>query len=62
MADGEALGGCLGALLMIVVIVAAAIVAIAVFGSIGALFGSGVSIGNYFKSFSENVSLEKPSI
>ena len=62
MADGEGLGTLLGGLLIVVAVIAAAIAAIIVFGSIGVLFGSGVSIGNYFRSFSGNVSLEKPSI
>jgi len=62
MADGEGLGGIIGVILIVIVVVAAAIVAITIFGSIGVLFGSGVSIGNYYKSFSENVSLEKPLI
>ena len=62
MADGEALGGCLGALLLIVVVIALVIAAIAVFGSIGVVFGSGVSMVNYIRSVSENVSLETSKI
>lgn len=58
--DGEGIGAILGGILIVIAVIAAAIAAILVFGSIGVLFGSGVSIGNYFKSFSNNVSLEKP--
>lgn len=62
MADGDGLAGCLGAILIVILVIVAAIITIAVFGTIGVLFGSGVSIGNYFKSFSENIGPEKPSI
>lgn len=67
--DGEGLGGCIVAIIGIALVIAAIIAIVSiigtiamVFGASGALFGSGVSIGNYYRSFSENVSLEKPSI
>jgi hypothetical protein len=67
--DGEGLGGLIVAIIGIALVIAAIIAIISVIttiamvcGASGALFGSGVSIGNYYRSFSENVSLEKPTI
>lgn len=54
--------GCIINLIIIVVVIALGIVAISIFCPIGFIFGSGISIGNYFKSFSQNVRIEKPSI
>ncbi len=62
MADSDDLGSFIAAIFMVVLIIIVAIAAILLFGSIGALFGSSISIRNYYKSFSKNVSLEKPAI
>jgi len=67
--DGEGIGALIGAIIVIALIIAAIIAIVSilsiiamVFGASGALFGSGVSVGNYYRSFSENVSLEKPLV
>jgi len=61
MADDDDMGGCIGMLIVLALIIAVIIGAIILFGSIGALFGSGVSVKNYISSFRENVRFEKPS-
>lgn len=67
--DGDGIGGLIVAVIGIALIIAAIVAIVSVIttiamvvGASGALFGSGVSVGNYYRSFSENVSLEKPTI
>lgn len=64
--DTEGLGGCILAIIVVVLAISVIITIVSVIstvalvcGASGALFGSGVSVKNYYRSFVENVSLEK---
>jgi len=57
--DGlEALGGCLGFVVIGALIVAAVIVAAISLMSIGTVFGAGVGLRNYYLAFRHNVQPE----
>jgi len=52
----------IGIIFLVILGIALAFVLLIVLCSVGALFGSGVSIKNYYRSFRENVAFEKPYI
>jgi hypothetical protein len=55
MADGDELAGCIGGVLMVVLVVSAVMVAIMTLMSVGALFGAGTALHNYGLAFAGNV-------
>jgi len=59
MADGDGLGGCIGGVIALVLIVTAVVLAVMALMSVGALFGTGVSLKNYFEAFRHNVQSER---
>lgn len=59
MSDGDGLGGCIGGVIALVLIVTAVVLAVMALMSVGAVFGAGVSIKNYFEAFRHNVQPER---
>lgn len=62
MADddgGEAIAGCIGIVLIGILIVMAVAAAVAAFASIGAIYGAGLSLRNYLRAFIDNVKPEQ---
>jgi hypothetical protein len=58
--DGvEAIGSCLGALVVGALIVAAVIIAVISLMSVGTVFGAGVGLHNYYQAFRRNVQPER---
>jgi len=55
MADSDDLGGCIGAVLMIALVVAAVMIAVTALMSLGTLFGAGTALHNYGLAFANNV-------
>lgn len=56
---GEAMGACLGAVVVGALVVAAVVVAVISLMSIGTVFGTGVALRNYYLAFSHNVQPER---
>ena len=52
----------IGFLLVFLLALIAIAIALVVLSTVGVLFGSGVSLGNYYKSFRKNVAFEKPYV
>ncbi|HSK80659.1 MAG TPA: hypothetical protein VLQ45_29665 [Thermoanaerobaculia bacterium] len=55
MADGDDLAGCIGGLLMVILVVSAVILAVMAVMSLGTLFGAGTALRNYGLAFANNV-------
>jgi hypothetical protein len=55
MADSEDFAGCIGAVLMIALVVSAVMIAVMTLMSLGAVFGAGTALHNYGLAFAGNV-------
>lgn len=59
MADSDDFAGCIGAALMIALVVSAVMVAVMTLMSLGAVFGAGTALHNYGLAFANNVKPQK---
>lgn len=59
MSDGEELGGCIGAVIGLMLLVVAVIAAVMILSTVGSLFGAGTALRNYFLAFRNNVKPER---
>jgi len=59
MSDGDDVWGCVGSLLLITLIVAAAVLAVMALMTVGSLYGAGTALRNYCLAFANNVKPER---
>ncbi len=59
MADGDEWGALIGAIVGLMVVVTLVVIAVMSLMSIGVIFGSGVSLNNYYQAFRRNVQPER---
>ena len=59
MADGEDWGALIGAVIGLMVVVTLVAIAVMSLMSIGVVFGSGISLNNYYLAFRHNVQPER---
>jgi len=59
MADSDDFAGCIGAVLMIALVVSAVMIAVTTLMSLGAVFGAGTALHNYGLAFANNVKPQK---
>ncbi len=59
MADGDDWGALIGAVIGLMVVVTLIVIAVMSLMSVGVVFGSGVSLNNYYQAFRHNVEPER---
>jgi hypothetical protein len=59
MSDADDVWGCVGGLLLIVVVVMAVVTAVMALVSVGSLYGAGTALRNYGLAFANNVKPER---
>ena len=59
MADADDWGALIGAVIGLMVVVTLVVAAVMSLMSVGVVFGSGVSLKNYYEAFRRNVQLER---
>ncbi len=59
MADGDELGAVIAAIIGVMVVVTLVVLAVMSLMSVGVLFGSGISLNNYYQAFRHNVKPER---
>jgi hypothetical protein len=59
MSDADDVWGCVGGLLMVIVVVTAVVIAVMALMSVGSLYGAGTALRNYGLAFAANVKPER---
>lgn len=59
MADADDVWGCVGGLLLIMLVVTAVVVAVTALMSVGSIYGAGTALRNYGLAFAGNVKPER---